>query len=112
MAKSKKGNMIGSWAFLIGVVLAAILGLGFAGGFDATISWVLVVIGLIVGLLNIADKEAQPFLLSGVVLIIASSMGQGIGIAMLDSILSALLLVFVPATIIVALKNVFGLARR
>lgn len=112
MAKSKLGmGIIGSWAFLIGVILAVVLGLlGMATGVWIT---VLVVIGLIVGLLNVTDKEAMPFLLSGAVLIIASSLGKGSlgSIVQIDNILSALLVIFVPATIIVAVKNVFGIAR-
>lgn len=111
MAKKSKMGMVGSWAFLIGVILAIILGaLGPVAG-----AWliVLVVIGLIVGLLNVADKEVQPFLMSGAVLIIASALGQNVtgGIAILDNVLQALLAIFVPATIIVAIKNVFSLAR-
>lgn len=111
MAK-KKENVIGSWAFLAGVVLAIVFGL--LGSLNSTLTLVLVVIGLIVGLLNVTSKEAEPFLISGAVLIIASSMGgEAVGIvSALESILDALLLIFVPATIIVAIKNVFVLARR
>ena len=115
MAKSlmKKG-VIGSWAFLIGVILAVVLGLlGMVSGIWVTI---LVVIGLIVGLLNITESETTPFLLSGAVLIIASAWGQSDSIASIPylnvkGILDALLVIFVPATIIVAIKNVFGLAK-
>jgi uncharacterized membrane protein len=110
MAKNSK-NMIGSWAFLAGVILAVILGaLGLAEGV-----WLsaLVVIGLIVGFLNISDKETMPFLLSGAVLIIASSLGSTVlrDIAYVGGILAALLAIFVPATVIVAIKNVFSLAK-
>ena len=111
MAKGGVG-LIGSWAFLIGVILAIVL--GSIGVTNATVSIVLVVIGIIVGLLNITTKEVQPFLLSGTVLIIAGALGQNAvsTISQIGDVLSALLLIFVPATIIVALKNVFGLARR
>lgn len=104
--------MIGGWAFLIGVVLAIVF--GFMGSINPTMTLVLVVIGLIVGLLNIADEEAQPFLMSGVVLIIASAFGQAAvnTVIQLAGILNALLLIFVPATIVVAIRNVFMLARR
>lgn len=110
MAK-KQSNMWGSWAFLIGVILAVIFGI--AGIMSSTLMIILVIIGLIVGFLNIGDEEVQPFLMSGAVLIIASAFGQQVvgTISVLENILSALLLVFVPATIIVALKNVFSMAR-
>lgn len=111
MAKTSKSNLIGSWAFLIGVVLAVILGL--FGSVNQAVLVVLVIIGFIVGLLNIADKETMPFLMSGVVLIIAGSFGQAAMevIPLLNNILQALLAIFVPATIIVAIKNVFSFAK-
>ena len=104
-------NLIGSWAFLIGVVLAILLGA--FGALTQTMTWILVVIGLIVGFLNVTDKETQPFLLSGAVLIIASAFGQQVVAVspVFNRILESLLLIFVPATIIVAIKNVFSLAR-
>jgi len=112
MAKANTGNLIGSWAFLIGVVLAVILGA--MGTLSANTVLTLIIIGLIVGFLNIADEEAMPFLMSGAVLIIAGSFGKDVvsAVPLLDSILQALLAIFVPATIIVAIKNVFGLAKR
>jgi uncharacterized membrane protein len=106
------GNMVGSWSFLVGVVLAVIFAL--TGVYSEVIMWILVVIGIIVGFLNIADEESEPFLISGAVLIIASAFGRDIlGISELfRRVLEAMLLIFVPATIIVAIKNVFNLARR
>lgn len=115
MAKATRGNMIGSWAFLIGVILAIVLGFIGNVGNDTVWTTVLVVIGIVVGLLNIADEEASPFMMSGIVLILASAFGQGIlaqSIPAASEILAALLIIFVPATIIVAIKNVFVLARR
>lgn len=111
MAK-KKSNAIGSWAFLIGVILAVILGL--FGTLTSTMMIILVIIGLLIGLFNIADEEVQPFLMSGAILIIASAFGQQImdSTPVFARILNGLLAVFVPATIIVALKNVFVLAKR
>ena len=111
MAKSYK-NTIGSWAFLIGVVLAVIL--GFFPVSDPLWIALLVFLGLIIGLFNITDKETQPFLWSGLALIIASGIGGSVlaQVQVLDAILQNLLAIFTPATIIVAIKNVFTLARR
>ena len=111
MAKTRGVDVVGKWAFLIGVILAVVLGL-----FDPVMgNWaiVLVVIGLIVGLLNVTDKEVTPFLMSGAVLIIASALGGSLmsDMPFVGAILDALLAVFVPATVIVAIKNVFSLAR-
>ena len=109
MAK-KQGSFIGSWAFLVGVLLAVILGA--IGQIGPAMTITLFVIGLIVGLLNVADKETNAFLISGVVLIIASAFG-GAAVSVvgwLEGIFNALLLIFVPATVIVAIKNVFSIA--
>ena len=112
MAKNN-GNVVGGWSFLIGVLLAVVLGLGFAGSYNQTLTWVLVVIGIIVGLLNVADQETSPFLMSGAVLVIVSWLGSDIlsGVMYIGGILQALLVLFVPATIIVAIKNVFSIAK-
>ena len=109
---ARKHNLLGSWAFLIGVILAIVLGL--IGSMNSTWLFVLVIIGLIVGLFNVGDTEVKPFLFSGVALIIASSFGQSVmnSAPMLNSMLQALLVIFVPATIVVAIKNVFTIAHR
>ncbi|MBS3093815.1 hypothetical protein J4456_04530 [Candidatus Pacearchaeota archaeon] len=113
MAKNNNGNVLGSWAFLIGVILAVVLGLGFTGGLADTLTWVLVLVGIIVGLLNVADREATPFLMSGAVLVIVSALGGQVlsDVMYVSGILQALLILFVPATIIVAIRNVFSIAK-
>ena len=111
MAK-KSDNAIGSWAFLIGLVIAIIIAL--LGTPSQGLLITLVVLGLVIGLLNIAENEATPFLLSGVSLVIVSSMGGSVldAVPYVGDMLSALLVLFVPATIVVAIRNVFTLARR
>jgi len=103
-------NNIGSWAFLIGVILAVIFGF-ISGG--TWLPWLLLIIGLIVGLLNISGKEVNAFLMAGTILVIVSSLGGSAlsSIQFLGTILNNMLTMFVPATIIVALKSVFSMAR-
>ena len=114
---AKKTNQLGSWAFLIGVLLAVIAGIVSGlelGNIDNSIMTpVLLVIGAIVGLFNIKGGESMPFLFSGLTLIIASVFGAGITstVPVVSAILASLLVIFVPATIIVAIKNVFVLAK-
>lgn len=112
-SSSMSGNLIGGWAFLIGVVLAIVLGL-FSSTINQTVLFILVVIGLIVGLLNVADREVKPFLMSSAILVIVTSLGQdALSLAgdSLNNILGALLAIFIPATIVVAIKHVFSLAK-
>lgn len=121
MVKSRE-NLIGAYAFLAGVILAVILGL-----FDKTLSsiytiiyTILVILGLIVGFLNTGDKDTKTFLLASVSLIIVGGLGNNTLIFMsnlspvlatLKNILSALLVLFIPATIIVVIKTMFSIAR-
>jgi hypothetical protein len=115
MAK-KKDNKIGGWAFLIGVILAFLFGVAGSaifGGYMGYILPLLIIIGLVVGFLNIADAETTPFLMSGAVLIIASAFGSDTlsSVAYVNPIFQALMAIFVPAVVIVAIRNVFKLAR-
>jgi len=110
MAKKNGKTLLGSWAFLVGVILA-ILFMFLA--VTSWLPWLLVVLGLIIGLLNITDKEVQPFLMAGLILVLVSYFGgETLGtITYLGRLMDNLLMLFVPATIVVALKSVFVLAR-
>jgi len=55
---------IGRWAFIIGLVLAVIIAL-LGTGYEWPV-YILLVLGLIVGLLNISDKEVGPFLVAAI----------------------------------------------
>ena len=112
-----KANLLGSWSFLVGLILAVLLGLGFTGAYQATMLWVVFLLGLVVGLLNIASDEVSAFLTSGTVLVLVSFIGVQVGVfdevaPVIGNVLRGILTLFVPATIIVALRAVFVLARR
>ncbi len=115
-------NLFGAWAFLIGVIIAVIIGIFGGSKISPVILGILALIGIIAGYF-VAEKDVQTFLLASVSLVIVSFAGiQGLvldaairGIAIghiVSSILGTLLVMFVPATIIVALKTVFSLAQR
>lgn len=116
MKKRSKKNILGAWAFLIGVILAIALGL-FSDFFGAStykvLLMILVVLGIVIGLMNISMKESSKFLLTALVLIFAAYAGQNVMsiIPQLGKILGALLVLFVPATIIVSLKAIFDIAK-
>jgi hypothetical protein len=119
--KSKE-NLFGAYVLLAGVVLALILGFFQASFIGARQDWlyvVLAVLGIIVGAASVGNgsKEANTFLLASISLVIVSSMGQdnlilvgNMGVKIVV-ILNALLTMFIPATIVVALKTVFSVAR-
>lgn len=115
-------NLIGAWSFLIGVILAVAIGLfqpQLGKGATTIIYAFLVLLGLFVGMLNVADRDTMTFLVASLALVIVSGLGQytlvfisniSPVLSYLSQILSALLVMFVPATIIVALKTVFSVA--
>ncbi len=115
------GNLLGGWSFLVGLVLAVLLGLGFTGAYASQMIWAVFLLGLVVGLLNITSQETSAFLTSGTVLVLVSYLGAdvlggaaatGLGVDRLVSVLQSVLTLFVPATMVVALRAAFTLARR
>lgn len=114
MVKKKSHNWIGSIAFLAGVLLAAVFALIIPSGptYD-WIVWLLVIIGVIVGLLNIAVEEIQPFLFAGTIFVIVAALGKDAfgNIGFVLQFLKNLLTLFVPATLIVALRSIWSLGR-
>ena len=126
MAILARENLFGAWAFLIGVVLALAVGILSAGlgQLNAVILALLVILGIVVGFgfVSVSHKDINAFLLASVSLVIVSFAGaEGIaGISflninignMVSSTLGALLVMLVPATIIVAIKSLFSIAKR
>tara|TARA_Y100000310_G_C20445060_1_gene697980 strand:- start:365 stop:718 length:354 start_codon:yes stop_codon:yes gene_type:complete len=114
-------DILGKWAFILGVILAVILGLIGAslGGLQAWLVSLLIVFGLIVGFLNIAGKQAEKFVFAAIVLVIASYMGGAsstlTGVAYigpyLGGIFDAVMVFVIPAVVVVALKDVYDLAK-
>ena len=117
MASKKSGsNQLGSWSFLIGVVLAILLGLGYEGAYATQMVLIVFLLGLIIGFLNVTSDEVSAFLTAGTVLVIVSFLGGQAGVfdgvaPMIKGVLDSILTLFVPATIVVAIRNVWVLAR-
>jgi hypothetical protein len=125
MIKSRE-NSIGAWAFLIGIILAVIMGV-FTGSYTNPLMIVIIfALGLVVGYF-VPEKDVKTFLLASTASVVASFAGiQGfatnvaiLGITvsgveigkMTTSVFGALLFLFVPATIVVAIKTVFSIAK-
>jgi len=117
-----KENLLGAYAFLVGVVLAVIIGL-FGEPLQSAGGWIysaLIIIGLIVGFMNVGDKDSRTFLMASLSLVIVGALGadplkyialSNYAVEALSNVLTSLLVMFVPATIIVALKTVFSMAK-
>jgi len=114
---TKTPNLLGRWSFLIGVILAIALGIGFTGDYQEPILWTVFLLGIIVGILNVKVEEHKLFLTGGTVLVLVSFLGIQVGIfdavaPIIRNILMGILTLFVPATIIVALRSIWVLAKR
>jgi len=122
MAKAKsKSVSFGGWAYLIGVIVAVVLGIAAtAGALWSTNEWLLlllVIIGLVIGFANITTKEVVAFLIASMALIITSIAG----LTTIDTLIpylgtflqrtvSYVVVVIAPAALIVSLKAIWALA--
>ena len=101
---------IGKWAFIVGLVIAGLAGVGF----DQTwFTWVLALLGLIVGFLNVTTGETQGFLLAAIALMLSANAVQEIPYVgpQLTQILGNLVAFMAAAVLVVALRALFDTVR-
>lgn len=132
--KKSKGGLepkYGEWAFLLGIVLALVVGL-----FSTQLGWsavyiisLLCLLGFIVGVMNIPEKETVSFLIATIALLsvigswaplanlinsIAAQVGfVNAGAVLVDKlagVMSALAAFVGPAALVVSLKLIYELA--
>ncbi len=105
---------IGTWAFLLGVLIAVIAGLVptfSAPPLGGQVAWVLVILGLVVGFLNIRAREIQEFLVACVAILVVAGMGGLPPLGRTLGIILTNIIAFVaPAAFLVACKAVWQLA--
>ena len=116
---------IGNYAFLIGIVIALVMGIaggmGVLQGVAAYIPLVMVILGLVIGLLNIHDKHISDFLIATIAIILVGGTAAGllglndVGLMPLGTICQ-LIVVYIgslaaPAALVVGLKQIFNLAK-
>jgi hypothetical protein len=123
--KMAKGSIqYGVWAFTIGMFLALFAGLAskwLSASVNGYLIAALVVLGIAVGFLNVSKEETSSFLMSSVAVMIALftagraleamalSLGT-IGVILLN-LLSYINMFVFPATIVVAIKSIYALAK-
>ncbi|MDD5086299.1 MAG: hypothetical protein PHV16_00960 [Candidatus Nanoarchaeia archaeon] len=107
---------IGGIAFIVGMVLAIVIALF---GTTATwVIWVLAVLGLIVGLLNVTGKESGKFLLATIAFMVTfnalSRVFEPLGSigAFLNSFFGLLIVFVGPAAAIVALISLIHITKK
>ena len=101
---------MGKWAFIAGIVLSVVV------AFVTQLSWiywVLALLGLVVGFLNITAEETKGFLLASIALILSATSVQGIPLIgqVVTQIMSNLVAFIAAAVLVVALKALFETAK-
>jgi uncharacterized membrane protein len=101
---------IGKWAFIGGLVVAVLAGLFFQPGWAV---WVLAILGVIVGLLNVTAEDTRAFLLASIALTLSATALNTLPIVgtALSFILPFVVAFVAGATIVIALKELFQTAR-
>ena len=102
---------VGKWAFIIGLVVAVLAGLFFQ---PAWVIWILAILGVIVGLLNITAEETRSFLLAAIALTLSATALNTIPVVgrALGFVLPFVVTFVAGAMIVVALKELFATARK
>ena len=115
-------KQVGKYSFIAGVVIAILLGLAIPA-LSAAKGWlytILVLLGLVVGFLNVSGKETKDFLLVTVALVVVAyaagaqiSSWEGVQFVgkYLTGIFGNIVAFVVPASVIVALKETWDLAK-
>lgn len=103
------GVEIGKWAFVVGLVLAVLAGLVTSLNVPLTV-YVLAVLGIVVGFLNVTEKETVPFLVATIALMLTSTSLAVLGVATLTAIFTNVAVFAAPAALVVAIKAVYSTA--
>ena len=108
---------MGQWAFVIGVILAIVFGL-IPSQWEGMATLVLVILGLVVGLLNVSERESTPFLVASAALMITNGAGPTLAKippevlgTFLQNAVEKIGVFVAPAAIVVALKSIQSLAK-
>ena len=110
---SKVAPMIGFWAFIVGLVIAVIGGIIMPA--NSVIIIILIILGLIIGFLNITSTETILFLLAIIALVAVGNVfapltALGIG-KILGSMLGYVATLMAPAAIIAAIKALWKVGK-
>lgn len=122
IAKVLPIEKIGEYAFLVCLLVAVIAGLAVSRltDYQGSISLALVILGAVIGLITVTEKEITPFLLAAVALLVANTgavfivindVVGGLGTA-INGVVVNIATFVAPAAIILSVKSVYALARK
>jgi hypothetical protein len=113
MNKSNVMGQVGFWAFIVGLVVALIAGI--VAPANSVVAIILLVLGVIVGFLNITAKEITLFLVAAIALILVGNAFAVITIGdigkFIGQILAYIATFVAPAAIIAAIKALWAVGK-
>ena len=118
---------VGEYAFIAFVIIAIIAGIVVGAvpdyrtntDIDGWVTFILVILGIIVGFTTVTEKETQPFLIAAVALAVANAAEPFAALNMVldplgyiaDYIVKYIAVFVIPAAVILAVKAVYALAK-
>jgi len=133
MAKNDIMAKIGSYSFIVGIIIAGLVGIYEAfvlesgdtfltQGSGAWVAWVLAIIGVIVGVLailgkgTITKKETPGFLMAGIALVVMYGVFKGSAItpwlgSLLEGVSFSLAIFVAPAVGLLAIKAIWDMGK-
>jgi hypothetical protein len=106
-------SKIGFFAFIAGFILAVVG--GFVAPQNTPIVIILIVLGLIIGFLNITAKEVMLFLVATIALIVTGRVFGPLSLLnigkYMDQILGYVATLMAPAAVVVAIKALWGVSK-
>lgn len=116
----KEALKFGKISFIIGIFIAVFAG-AISGYTERSVSIyivsILVILGLIIGLINITQQETPNFLFAGLVLFLISILGKEFLLSVdifgpyLSGILNTMITLFIPAMIMASLKMIWDYSK-
>jgi len=113
-------DTLGRWAFIIGLIIAVVMGIipDLVVGYATTMMLILFIAGLLVGFLNITEKDVSKFLIAAVALLVlgVGSINAlsilGVVSTYLNQILGNFIAFVAAAALVVALKAIVVSAKK
>jgi len=116
-SSKKLFGYIGLLAFFVGIILAIVGGIGYHDNSGITLT--LVIVGILVGVLNVTGKEVLPLLIAAIALIVVGltkgflpldDLGGEAG-TKINAIVAYLATFMAPAAVICAVRAIWAVAR-
>ena len=111
--KARIVGLVGFWAFIVGLIISVIAGLVLPG--NGLVVLILVILGIVIGFLNITPKETQALLLAAIALIVVGNAFGSLTLLNIDKYIGGILFyitVFVsPAAVIAAVKTLWAIGK-